>query len=199
MPNDITDLRHTVVPKSDQLNAEQLLTSDMTITVTDVRVGGGADQPVSIHYQNDDGRPFKPCKTMRKLLIFAWGEDGRRWIGKSMTLFNEPNVKFGGEVVGGIRISHLSDIERDIAISLTSTKGKKAQHFVKRLEVAPAVTLDEVLEAIAAATNKRTLGDAKMLAMQLTEQEDVARAQDAYSARVQELRASTSQQPADQQ
>lgn len=188
MPNDITDLRHTVVPKSDQLNAEQLLTSDMTITVTDVRVGGGADQPVSIHYQNDEGRPFKPCKTMRKLLIFAWGEDGRRWIGKSMTLFNEPSVKFGGEVVGGIRISHLSDIERDIAISLTSTKGKKAQHFVKRLVMAPAVTLDEVLKAIASMGDKRTRDAAKNLAMQLVDENDVEAAQKAFNDRVAELR-----------
>ncbi len=188
MPNDITDLRHTVVPKSDQLNAEQLLTADMTITVTDVRVGGGADQPVSIHYQNDDGRPFKPCKTMRKLLIFAWGEDGRRWIGKSMTLFNEPSVKFGGEVVGGIRISHLSDIEKDIAVSLTSTKGKKAQHFVKRLVLAPAVTLAEVLKTVASMSDKKSRDAAKNLAMQLVDEDDVEAAQKAFNDRVAELR-----------
>ncbi|ALS63596.1 hypothetical protein [Pandoraea apista] len=188
MPNDITDLRHTVVPKSDQLNAEQLLTADMTITVTDVRVGGGADQPVSIHYQNDDGRPFKPCKTMRKLLIFAWGEDGRRWIGKSMTLFNEPSVKFGGEVVGGIRISHLSDIEKDIAVSLTSTKGKKAQHFVKRLVMTPAVTLEEVLKAIAAMSDRKSREAAKNLAMQLVDEDDAIAATNAFNARVAELR-----------
>ncbi|VVE59531.1 hypothetical protein PIN31009_05574 [Pandoraea iniqua] len=188
MPNDITDLRHTVVPKSDQLNAEQLLTSDLTITVTDVRVGGGADQPVSIHYQHDDGRPFKPCKTMRKLLIFAWGEDGRRWIGKSMTLFNEPSVKFGGEVVGGIRISHLSDIERDIAISLTSTKGKKAQHFVKRLVMAQAVTIEQVLDAIASMSDKKSRDAAKNLAMQLVNEADVEAAQKAFNDRVAALR-----------
>lgn len=197
MPNDITDLRHTVVPKSDQLNAEQLLTSDMTITVTDVRVGGGADQPVSIHYQNDEGRPFKPCKTMRKLLIFAWGEDGRRWIGKSMTLFNEPSVKFGGEVVGGIRISHLSDIEKDIAISLTSAKGKKAQHFVKRLVLAPAVTIAEVLKAIASMSDKKSRDAAKSLAMQLVNEDDVEAAQKAFNDRVAELRGTAA--PSDSQ
>lgn len=197
MPNDITDLRHTVVPKSDQLNAEQLLTSDLTITVTDVRVGGGADQPVSIHYQHDDGRPFKPCKTMRKLLIFAWGEDGRRWIGKSMTLFNEPSVKFGGEVVGGIRISHLSDIERDIAISLTSTKGKKAQHFVKRLVMASAVTIEQVLDAIESMSDKKSRDAAKNLAMQLVNEADVEAAQKAFNDRVAALRGPTA--PSDSQ
>ena len=36
---DITDLRSTIIPKSDQLNAEQLLTGDMTVTVSDVAPG----------------------------------------------------------------------------------------------------------------------------------------------------------------
>ena len=130
MSIDITDLRPTIVPKSDQLNAEQLLAGSMTVTVTDVRVGSGDDQPIAIHYANDAGRPFKPCKTMRKVLILAWGHDARAWIGRSMTLYNDPAVKFGGMEVGGIRISHLSDIERDIKVSLTATKGKKAPHII---------------------------------------------------------------------
>jgi hypothetical protein len=131
---DVSDLRSTIIPKSDQLNAEQLLTGPMTITVTDVRIGAGDEQPVVVHYQGDDGRPFKPCKTMRKLLVFAWGEDGREWAGKSMTLYCDPKVKFGGEEVGGIRISHMSHIDRRVQVSLTATKGKKALYVVDRLE-----------------------------------------------------------------
>lgn len=122
--SDVSNLSDTIVPKSDQLNSEQLLGGPITITVTEVRRGTD-DQPVIINYHNDAGRPFKPCKSMRKVLIFAWGDDGREWIGKSMTLYNNPEVKFGGVKVGGIRISHLSDVERDIAMSLTVTKGKK--------------------------------------------------------------------------
>lgn len=131
---DVHDLRPTIVPKSDQLNAEQLLGGPMTVTVTDVRVSDSAEQPVSIHYAGEDGRPYKPCKTMRKMLIFAWGQDGRAWIGRSMTLYNDPSIRFGGATVGGVRISHMTDIERDIAISLTATKGKKAMHTIKLLK-----------------------------------------------------------------
>jgi hypothetical protein len=131
---DVTSLRTTIVPKSDQLNSEQLLAGPMTVTVSDVRVSTSPEQPVVVHYEGEDGRPYKPCKTMRKVLILAWGEDGRAWVGKSMTLYCDPSVKFGGDAVGGIRISHLSDIPRDIAVSLTATRGKKAQHVIKRLE-----------------------------------------------------------------
>lgn len=130
MSIDITDLRPTIVPKSDQLNAEQLLGGAMAITVTNVRVGGGEEQPISIHYENDSGRPYKPCKTMRKVLILAWGHDATQWVGRSMMLYNDPAVKYGGMEVGGIRISHLSDIERDIKVALTATRGKKAPHII---------------------------------------------------------------------
>jgi hypothetical protein len=131
--NDISNLSDTIIPKSNQLNSEQLLSGPITITVTDIRRGTD-DQPVVIHYEGDNGRPYLPCKTCRKVLIFAWGDDGREWIGRSMVLFNDPKVKFGGVQVGGIRISHLSDIERDIALSLTATKGKKDAYVIKKLE-----------------------------------------------------------------
>jgi hypothetical protein len=141
---DVTDLRSTIVPKSDQLNAEQLLGGPLTVTVTDVRIGSSDEQPISIHYENDGGRPFKPCKTMRKVLVFAWGQNGRDWIGRAMTLYNDPAVKFGGMEVGGIRISHMTDIERDVQVSLTATKGKKALHTIRRLDVRKAPKPDSV-------------------------------------------------------
>jgi hypothetical protein len=139
MSFDLHDLRATIIPKSDQLNSEQLLSGSITVTVTSVTVHDTAEQPVSIHYEGEDGRPFKPCKTMRKVLILAWGQDGSTWAGKSMTLYNDPTVTFGREKVGGIRISHLSDIARDIAVSLTATKGKKTLHTIKALQPVRAV------------------------------------------------------------
>jgi len=108
--SDVANLRDTIVPKSDQLNAEQLIGKPMTITVTEVRRSVDGYQPLAIHYNGDQGRPYKPCKSMRKVLIFAWGDDGREWVGKSMTLYCDPNVKWGGVKVGGIRISHLSHV-----------------------------------------------------------------------------------------
>lgn len=153
----VDDLRPTIIPKSDQLNADQLIGGPMTLTVREVRVSTSDEQPVVVHYDGDNGRPFKPCKTMRKLLVAAWGADGREWAGRAMTVYNDPAVKFGGADVGGIRISHLSDIERDIRVSLTSTKGKKALHEVKRMTrpsgvdhlglIRAATTLDELKTA----------------------------------------------------
>lgn len=158
--SDISDLRHTIVPKSDQLNADQLLGGPMNIRVSGVRLSDG-DQPVIVSYEGDGGRPFKPCKTMRKLLIHAWGPDGRAWAGRSMTVYNDEAVKFGGESVGGIRISHLSHIKpNEIKVSLTATKGKKALYIVKRMAdgdqehidaIKAAGTVEDLKEAFAKA------------------------------------------------
>ena len=127
------DLSHTITPNSSQLNADDLIAGDITITVTDISASDSPDQPVSISYNGDNGRPYKPCKSMRRVLIQAWGANGKEWIGKSMVLYRDPAVKFGGSEVGGIRISHLSDIERDMSFMLTVTRAKRQAYSVKRL------------------------------------------------------------------
>ena len=134
------DLSHTIVPKSDQLNADDLISGNITITVTDIKASDSPDQPVTINYENDNGRPYKPCKSMRRVLIQAWGANGKQWIGKSMTLFRDENVKFGGQAVGGIRISHLSDIDRDMNFMLTVTRARRAAYSVKKLVVDKVAT-----------------------------------------------------------
>lgn len=185
MQADVTNLRSTIIPKSDQLNADQLIGGPMTVTVSDVRVSSSEDQPVIVHYSGENGRPYKPCKTMRKVLIFAWGEDGRQWVGRSMTLYHDASVRFGGSEVGGIRISHMTDIEKAITVSLTATKGKKAMHTIQPLVL---VTLADVLAAIEGAKDGRSMKKAKEMAMQLGTEEDIEKARQAYTAKADELK-----------
>ncbi len=183
----VENILPATLPKSDQLNSEQLLTGPLTITVTDVTVKVG-EQPVTVHYEGQEGRPYKPCKSMLRVLCLAWTENGNEWRGKSMTLYNDPTVIFGKDVVGGIRISHLSDIPDDIEVRLTKTRGKKVLHTIKRLaERGPS--LFSVLEAIKDADNKADMDHAKALAARLRSGADVETARAAYTARVAELRA----------
>lgn len=128
--SDTTNLRDTIVPKSDQLNADDLIAGSMTVKITGVK-RGDAEQPVIVALENQ--RPYKPCKSMRRVLISAWGDDGSKWIGRSLTVYNDPEVKFGGVKVGGIRISHMSDISSDLVMSLTATRGKRAEYRVAKL------------------------------------------------------------------
>ncbi len=126
------DLTDTIVPKSDQLNAEDLLTGPRTFTVE--KVGkGSAEQPVDIHLVEFPGRPFRPSKTVRRILVNAWGPEASAYVGRRMTLYRDPTVKFGGMDVGGIRVSHLSHIDKPVSIALTVSRGKRQPYTVQPL------------------------------------------------------------------
>ena len=129
--NDVSNLRDTIAPKSDRVNADDFLAGPETVTITAVK-RGDADTPVAVHIEGR--KPYYPCKSMRRVMIAAWGDNGADWAGKRMTLFTDPSVKFGGVAVGGIRISHLSHIERDMCISLTATRGKRSPYTVRALQ-----------------------------------------------------------------
>lgn len=125
-------LASTITPKSDQANADDLIASPVTVEILAVKQGD-KESPVWIVTSGFDGRPWKPCKSMRRVLISAWGEYGSAWVGKRVTLFCDPEVMYGGVKVGGIRISHMSNIESDLALSLTATRGKRKPFTVKRM------------------------------------------------------------------
>lgn len=129
----MNDMSAVIIPKSDQTNTDDLLAGPRTITIREVTIRPGTEQPVSIHYEGDNGKPWKPCKSMSRVLVAAWGPDASKYVGRSATLYGDPKVKWGGMAVGGIRVSHLSHIDREMLMALTETKGKRAPFIVKPL------------------------------------------------------------------
>jgi hypothetical protein len=142
-------LAYTITPKSDQANADDLIASPVTVQIVSVKQGD-KESPVWITTTGFDGRAWKPCKSMRRVLITAWGEYPSAWLGRTVTLFCDPEVVYGGVKVGGIRISHMSDIPADLALSLTVTKGKRKPFTVRKLEIPeyPAAQFTEKLQAM---------------------------------------------------
>lgn len=132
----MTDLSKTIAPKSDQMNADDLIGGPVDILITAVK-GGDDIQPINIFYQGDNGKPYKPCKSMRRILVSAWGSNGHEYVGRTLRLFCDPQVKFGGIAVGGIRVSHMSHIEKDLTVALTASKAVRKPYTVKRLDVSP--------------------------------------------------------------
>jgi hypothetical protein len=127
------DITQTTAAKSDQQNFDDYMTGiTRTVTITEVK-GGSSEQPVEIHIAEYPGRPYKPSKSMRRVLVASWGAETSAYIGRKMILFGDPNVKFGGQTVGGIKISHLSHIDKPIKIALTITRGKREPFVVQPL------------------------------------------------------------------
>ena len=142
------DMTPTLAAKSNQLTTDDLIAGPLTITITRVSAGS-PEQPVAISYDGDDGRPWHPCKSMRRVLVAAWGADAAQYVGRRVTLIRDPEVTYGGIKVGGIRISHLSALDGPLSIALTVTRQKRAPYRVQPLTTpAPAPTPDPVAAAL---------------------------------------------------
>lgn len=128
------DISESITPRSDQLNSEDLLAGPITVTVEKV-TAGSAEQPVEIHIKERPGRPYKPSKTMRRLIVLGWGPEASLYPGHQLTLYRNPDITFGKDRVGGIEISHLSHIEQAFTVALTTTRGRRKDFTVKPLQV----------------------------------------------------------------
>jgi hypothetical protein len=143
------DIRSTLEAKSSQLNTDDLIAGAKTITITKVSAGS-AEQPVAISFEGDGGKPWYPCKSMRRVLVAAWGADASQYVGRRVTLFRDPSVLYGGIAVGGIRVSHLSHLDGPLSIALTVTRQKRSPYKVQPLPAsppAPAKPADDQIQA----------------------------------------------------
>lgn len=144
------DISETIQPNSDQLDACDLLSGARVFTVERVSKGN-AEQPVNIHLA-EFPRPWRPGKSMRRVLVAAWGSDASAYVGRRVELYCDPEVKFGGQSVGGTRISRLSHIDKAKNIPLLVSRGKSAIFTVRPLpdDAPPAAPQDETAARVAA-------------------------------------------------
>lgn len=126
------DISETLAPKSDQLDYEDLIQGPRTFTIKGVSRGPSTEQPFNVALVEFD-RPWRPAKSMRRVLAAAWGTDATAYVGRKVTLFGDATVKFGGQEVGGIRVSHLSHITEPLTVPLMVTRGKRAPFTVQPL------------------------------------------------------------------
>ena len=190
------DITETIAPRSDQLNADDFITGPRTFTVEKV-TAGTPEQPVEIHMAGFPGRPFKPSKTVRRILVSAWGPEASNYVGRRMTLYRDPEITFGKDKVGGIRVSHLSDIDKRIQIALTVTRGRRSPFVVDPLPSTPP----HIVEFEHRIAEAKTAADLDAIAAQLKGAdlgEHRTRLQNAWSAQKAALKTAAAQpQPAD--
>lgn len=132
------DISETLAANSAQQNYDEYLAGPKTVTVAEVRQGT-AEQPVNVELVEFPGKPFKPAKSVRRVLAAAWGTDASQWTGRRLTIYGDPSVRYGGKEVGGLRVSHVSHIDKPITVALTVTRGKRAPFTVQPLPDAPPV------------------------------------------------------------
>lgn len=140
------DMTETTQAKSNQLNADDLHGTTINAKITNVsRVEG--DQPIKVNFEGDNNKPFMPCKSMRRIMVQAWGADGSKYIGQTMTLYRDANVKWAGQPVGGIRISHMTGINKKMVVVLAESQKNRKPFTVMPLAV--EVSQEELIKQAA--------------------------------------------------
>lgn len=150
------DLGVTIVPKSDQLNADDLIAGAKTICIREMKQTDSETQPISIYFDGDNNKPYKPSKGMRRVLVQLWGTNGLNYVGRSLTLFRDETVKFSGAEVGGIVISHASHIDKATKVLSTVSRGKKKTLTILPIDYVAPTPIDPT-KAINILNDSKTL------------------------------------------
>jgi len=152
------DITQALAPNSDQLDAIELV-EPRTFTIdTGSRIGKRDGKTVAEIRLVELDRVWRPSKGMLDVLAACWSTKGDQWPGKRVTLYNDPDVMFGKDKVGGVRISHLSHIDaaRDVQIRGAGATGRKRTWHVEPL---PAIVQRDWLAELAlAADNPDAIG-----------------------------------------
>jgi len=131
-------MKITAEPRSDQWNADDFIGGSRTFAIGGVK-DGTAEQKYDIALEGET-RAWRPPLGMIRVLMQAWGDESKVWVGRRVTLYRDPTIRFGSDVLGGIRISHLSHIDKPMNFKVTTTRGKRATYTVQPLPDAPKAT-----------------------------------------------------------
>lgn len=135
--------------RSDQWNSDDFLGGPRTFTIAGARKGT-AEGPYDIDLVEGEGRCWRPPNSVISALILAWGTDeGSEWIGRRVTLYRDPTVRFGNDTPGGIRVSHASHLDKSTTVRVTTSRGHKSPVTIEPL---PDVPTDPTPAQLAAAT-----------------------------------------------
>jgi hypothetical protein len=102
------------------------------VTIQEV-TAGTPEQPVNVALVEFPGRAYRPSKSMRRVMVLAWGPEASAYAGRRLTLIRNPEITFGKDKVGGIEIAALSDIPKPLTVALTATRGRRKSFTVQPL------------------------------------------------------------------
>lgn len=193
------DMSETIAADSTQINAVDLAIP-VTVTITGSSKGPDAKQPVNLEVAEFPGRVYRPCKSMRRLIVEAWGKDTSAYVGRRMTLYNEKSVKFGTSSTGGIRVKALSHIAKPFTSTQMESQRKYVTYAVEKLPDAPTpatlppISDDDALDFARAISEAATVAELNKISAELKTRDLGAhrtQLQTAWTGRNNELKGTT--------
>lgn len=124
--------------QSDRIVADDLIAGPQTHVVARVEGAVQDGKKRLIVHLKDAEKPFMPCKGMARLLGHLWGPDAAKWVGNTMVIYRDPDVRFGADTLGGVRICAVSNIDKAVKVPI-----RTSQKSVKTYDVAPIKIADQ--------------------------------------------------------
>jgi len=150
------DISPVIAPDSDEMVAADLIGSPPKVfTIAEVTEAHRDGKTVANIRLEGFPRPWRPGKGMSRVMADNWGVETQGWIGRRVELYGDPDVYFGKEKTGGVRISRLSHISAPKTTRINPRGGRNGTWTVEPLPDAPMPPTES---AIACATDKGQLG-----------------------------------------
>lgn len=147
------DISQALAADSDEMVAADLIGSPPRIfTIAEVDEVVREGKTVARVRLVEFPRPWLASKGMARVMADNWTVETQNWIGRKVELYGDPDVYFGKEKTGGIRISRLSHISKPRTTRINPRSGRNASWTVDPLPDAPAEpTPQELAEQLVAA------------------------------------------------
>ena len=155
-------------PKTDQLNADHLAARSIIFRIERVKLHDRTDQPVEVFGVDvETGErllPWRPCKTMIRVLAGLYGDDDANLPGQTVELYRDPEAMYGGEKVGGIRIRAASGLTKPKAVVVTLNSKQRVPYRVEPLRLPEPKQPSDPLAGMRAHLRKNGVDDAAAVA-----------------------------------
>lgn len=151
--SDDLDLTEAMAVDSSRLNADDLVAGPITVQITGAKTYRAKGKQ-RVQYAISNGHmPWHPCKTQMRLMAEIIGDKSARpWIGKWVALYRDPDVTFGSDTTGGVRLAAVdaSMLDRPREFSVRTGQTARTTYRIdvirnRAAQGAPTADLDRVL------------------------------------------------------
>jgi hypothetical protein len=101
------------------------------VTVIPLEGEKGVENKVVLSYKATDGDgEIVWCKTNAALTAHVLDErDYDKWVGRLITVYNNPHVTFGAKTVGGVRVYGSPEMKKPIKVEIKRPRRKKGEVY----------------------------------------------------------------------
>ena len=132
------DITPYSAPGGDEFSFMDVADKPRIVKIVAVTRSNDMKRGLNIVLEGFEDRPWKPGKNMQRVL-HLWGTRSSQLVGHRLRLYGDPEVTYGKEKPGGVRISHMDGIDEVKTVPVRFKRGKSSAYVVRPLSELEAV------------------------------------------------------------